>query len=64
MTFFHLKAFNYSPVDCECLCDHLTDVPWENTFNLDVGIDIYILHCEYQVTFYLSPWFPVACNAP
>ena len=64
MTFFHLKALNYSPVDCEYLCDHLRDAPWENTFKLDVGIDIYILHCEYQVTFYLSPRFPVACNAP
>ena len=60
---FHCMAYDYSCADWDGLCDHLRDVPWENIFKLSasaaasefcewvqVGIDVYIPHCKYQVT--------------
>ena len=53
----------------------MRDVPWEDIFNcasaaasqfcerVQVGIDIYIPHSEYQVKPHSSPWFPAACAA-
>ena len=56
--------------------DHLRDVPWEDIFKLgasaaaskfcewvQVGIDVYIPHCKYQVKPHSSPWFSAACAA-
>ena len=31
---FHHIAYDYSRADWDGLCDHLRDVPWEDTFNL------------------------------
>ena len=55
-------AYEYSRVDWDGLCDHLRDVTWEDIFKLsasaaasefcewvEVGIDVYIPHCKYQV---------------
>ena len=55
-------AYEYSRVDWDGLCDHLRDVTWEDIFKLSasaaasefcewvqVGIDVYIPHCKYQV---------------
>ena len=59
----------------EGLCDHLRDVPWEDIFKLSasaasefcewvqVGIDLYIPHQNYQVKPQSSPWFSAACAA-
>ena len=56
----------------QILCDHVRDVPWEAIFNLSataaseicewvqVGIDVYIPHCKYQVKPHSSPWFSAA----
>ena len=54
----------------------MRDVPWEDIFKLSasaaagefcewvqVGIDVYIPHCEYQVKLHSSPWFSAACAA-
>ena len=67
---FHCIAYDYSCADWECLCDHLRDVPWEDNFKasefcewVQVGIDVYIAHCKYQVKPYSSPWFSAACAA-
>ena len=30
---------------------------------VQVGIDVYIPHCKYQVKPHLSPWFSAACAA-
>ena len=73
---FHRIAYDYSCADWDGLCDHLTDVPWENTFKLgasaaasefcewvQVGIDVYISHKKYQVKPHSSPWFSPACAA-
>ena len=51
-------------------CNHLRDVPWEHIFKLGVSeaaaefckwiqveIDVYIPHHEYQVNHRSSPWF-------
>ena len=59
---FHHIAYDYSRADWDSLCDHLRDVPWEDIFKLSasaaasefcewvqVGIDVYIPHCKYQV---------------
>ena len=59
---FHRIAYDYSHVDWDGLCDHLRDVSWEDIFKLNasaaasefcewdqVGIDVYIPHCKYQV---------------
>ena len=58
------------------LPDHLRDVPWEDIFKLgastaasefcewiQVGIDVHIPHCKYQVKSHSSPWFSAACAA-
>ena len=31
---FHRIVYDYSCADWDGLCDHLRDVPWENTFKL------------------------------
>ena len=59
---FHHIAYDYSCADWDSLCDHLRDVPWEDIFKLSasaaasefckwvqVGIDVYIPYCKYQV---------------
>ena len=66
---FHHIAYDYSHADWDSLCNHLTDVAWENIFKLSasaasefcewvqVGIDVYIPHHKYQVKPHSSPWF-------
>ena len=62
--------------DWDGLHDHLRDVTWEDIFKLSVsstasefcesvqvGIDVYIPHCKYQVKPHSSPWFSGACAA-
>ena len=52
---FHHVAYDYSCADCNRLCDHLRDVPWEDIFKLcapdaasefcewvQVGIDVFL----------------------
>ena len=68
-------AYDYSCADWDGLCDHLRDVPWEVIFKLSVsaasefcewvqvGMDVYIPHCKYQVKPHSSPWFSAACAA-
>ena len=68
---FHYIAFGYSRADLDSLCDHLRDVPWEDIFKLSsssasefcewvqFGIDLYILHRQYQVKPHSSPWLSV-----
>ena len=71
---FHQIAYDYSCADLDGLCDHLSDVPWEDIFKLSasaaasefcewvhVGIYVYISHCKYQVKPHSSPWFLAAC---
>ena len=54
---FHCIAYDYSGTDCDGLCDHLRDVPWEDIIKISasvaadeffewvqVEIDVYILH--------------------
>ena len=54
----------------------MRDVPWDNIFKLSasaavsefcewfqVGVDVYIPHCKYQVKPHSSPWFSAACAA-
>ena len=73
---FHCVAYDYSRADWDGLCDHLRDVPWEKIFKLSastaasefcewvqVGIDVYIPHCKYQVKPHSSPWSSAACVA-
>ena len=73
---FHCIAYDYSCADCNSLCDHLRDVPWEDVFKLSastaasefcewvqVGIDVYIPHRMYQVKPHSSTWFSAACAA-
>ena len=73
---FHCIAYAYSRADWDGLCDHLRDVPWEDIFKegasaaaskfcewLQVGKDVYISHCKYEVKPHLSPWFSAACAA-
>ena len=73
---FYRIAYDYFRVDWDGLCDHLRDVPWQNTFKLSasaaasefcewvqVGIDVYIPHRKYQVKPHSSPWFSAACAA-
>ena len=73
---FHHIAYDYSSTDLDGLHDHLSDVPWEDIFKLSasaaasefcewvqVGIDVYIPHCKYQVKPHSSPWFSAACAA-
>ena len=73
-TSFHHMAYDYSCADWDGLCDHLRDIPWEDIFKLSasaaasefcewiqVGIDVYIPRCKYQVKPHSSPWFSAAC---
>ena len=73
---FHRIAYDYSCADCDGLCDHLRDVPWEDIFKLcasaathgfcewvQVGIDVYIPHRKYQVKSRSSLWFSASCAA-
>ena len=73
---FHRIAYDYCRADWDSLCYHLRDVPWEDIFKLSastaasefckwvqVGIDVYIPHCKYQVKPHFSPWFSAACAA-
>ena len=73
---FHHIAYDYSCADWDSLCDHLRDVPWEDIFKLSasaaasefcewvqVGIDVYIPYCKYQVKPDSSSWFSGACFA-
>ena len=59
---FHRIAYDYSRADWDGLRDYLRDVLWEDIFKLSsstvasefcewvqVGTDIYIPHCKYQV---------------
>ena len=61
-TLFHRVAYDYSCADWDGLRDHLRDVPLEAVFKIgasvaasefcdwvQVGIDVYIPHCKYQV---------------
>ena len=54
----------------------MRDVPWEDIFKLSaspaasefcewvqVGVDVYISHCKYQVKSHSSPLFSAACAA-
>ena len=69
-------AYGHSRADWDVLRDHLRDVLWENIFKLSasaaasefcvcvqVGIDVYIPHCKYQIKPHSSPWFSAACAA-
>ena len=71
---FHRLAYDYSCADWDGLCDHLRDVPWEDIFKLcasvaasefcewvQVRIDVYIPHHNYQVKPHSSPWFSAVC---
>ena len=73
---FHRIAYDYSRANWDGLCDHLTDVPWEDVFELvasaaakefcewvQVGIAVYIPHRKCQVKPHSSSWFSAACAA-
>ena len=74
---FHRIAYNYSRADWDGLCDHLRDIPWEGIFKLStsaaaasefcewvqVGNDVYIPYCKYQVKPHPSRWLSAACAA-
>ena len=71
---FHCIAYDCSFADWDGLHDNLKDVPWEDIFKLSasaiefcewdqVGIEVYIPHCKYQVKPHSSPWFSAACAA-
>ena len=73
---FHRIAYDNSRADWDGLRDHLRDVPWEDIFKLgasaaasgfcesvQVGIDVYIPHRNYQVKPHLSSSFSAACAA-
>ena len=69
-------AYDYVCAEWEVLCDHLRDVPREDIFKLgacaaasefcewiQVGVDVYIPHRNYQVNLHSSPWFSAATAA-
>ena len=73
---FHSIAYDYSRAHWDGVHDHLRDIPWEDIFKVStsaaaselcewvqVGIDVYIPHCKYQVKPHSSPWFSAACAA-
>ena len=73
---FHCIAYDYCRADWDGLCDHLRDVPWENTHKfgvsaaasefcdlVQVGIDVYIPRCKYQDKPHSSPWLSATCAA-
>ena len=70
MAYYYFRAYWDGPRD------HLRDVSWENIFKVSasaaatkvfewvqVGIDIYIPHCKYQVKSHSPPGFLAACLA-
>ena len=74
--FLFIAQFEYSHADLDSLRDHLRDVPCENIFKLSasaaaiefrewvqVGTDVCIPYCKYQVKPHSSPWFSAACAA-
>ena len=73
---FYRVAYDYSRADCDGFRDHLKDVPWEDIMKLSVsaaasefcewvqiGIDVYIPHRNYQIKPHSFPWFSAACAA-
>ena len=65
---FHCIAYDYSCANWDGLHDHLWDLPWGDIFKVgasaaasefcewvQVGIDVYIPHREYQVKPHISP---------
>ena len=73
---FHRIDYNHFGADWNGLRDHLRDVPWDDIFKLgasaaarefcewvQVLIDVYIPHREYQIKPHSSPWFSAACAA-
>ena len=65
-----------SLADWDSLCDHLRDVPLDDVFKLStsaatsefcqcaqVGIDVNIPDCKYQVKYHLSLWFSAPFSA-
>ena len=65
---FYGIAYDCSCADWGGLRDHLTEAPWENIFKLidsvaaseffefvQVAIEVYTLHCKYQVKPHSSP---------
>ena len=73
---FHCIRYDYSCADLNNLCDHLSDLPWEDIFKfsasastsqfcewVQVVIDVSIPHQKYQVKPESSPWFSSACAA-
>ena len=73
---FHCIGFDYSRADWDGLHDYLKDVPWKDIFKLStsaaahnffewvqVGIDVCIPHCKYQVKPHSSAWFSATCAA-
>ena len=73
---FPCIAYDYSCADWDGLHDHFRDVSWEDIFKLNayaavsefcylvqIGIDVYIPHQNYQVMPDSSPWFSAACAA-
>ena len=73
---FHPMAYDYSRADWDGLRDHLRDVPWEDIFKfsasaaasefcewVQVGIDLYNPHRNYQVKPHSFLWFSGACAA-
>ena len=73
---FHRLAYDYTCADLDGLRYHLRDVLWEDVYKLSastaasefcewvqVGIDVYITHRNYQVKPHSFPWFSAACAA-
>ena len=73
---FHRIAYGYSRANWDGLRDHLRDIPRKDIFKLSasaaasefcecaqVGIDVYIRHCKYEVEPHSSPWFSAAYAA-
>ena len=73
---FHHIAYDNSCADCDSLCDHLRDIPWDDIFKLSasaaarefcqwvqVGIDVYIPQRKYHVKPHSSSWLSAACTA-
>ena len=72
----HHIAYDFSCADWHGLHDHLRDVPRDDILKLSassaaskfcvwvqVGIDVYIPYCKYQVKPHSSSWFLAACAA-
>ena len=75
-TLFHRIVYDYSCAEWDHPFYHLREVSWEDSFKLSdsavasefcgwvqVGIDVFIPNCKYQVKPYSSPWFSAACAA-